>query len=79
MNVDAIQWMDETGIVETVLCGVVGRDPAKDCMALAFKDCIVPIWKEETVYLLKNFIRFYLDFTLKCAKSSSFVKSESSK
>lgn len=35
--------MDETGIVETVLWGVVGLEPASDCIADAFKDCIVPI------------------------------------
>lgn len=47
------------GAVETVLWGVVGRDPAMEWVVDAFKDVIVPI--------------------LKCAKSSSFVKSQSSR
>lgn len=32
-----------TGAVETVLWGVVGRDPAREWVVEAFKDCIVPI------------------------------------
>lgn len=32
-----------TGIVETVLCGVVGREPARDGRVEAFRDCMVPI------------------------------------
>lgn len=31
------------GAVEIVLCGVVGRDPAMECVVDAFKDVIVPI------------------------------------
>lgn len=32
-----------TGTVETVLWGVVGRDPAKECVVDAFSEAIVPI------------------------------------
>lgn len=32
-----------TGMVDTVLCGVVGRDPANECAVEAFKEAIVPI------------------------------------
>jgi len=51
-------YAEPTGIVETVLCGVVGREPARDGTVDALSDCIVPI--------------------LRCAKSSSFVRSDSS-
>jgi len=32
-----------TGAVETVLCGVVGRDPASECVVDALREFIVPI------------------------------------
>lgn len=32
-----------TGIVDTVLWGVVGRDPANEGTVEAFSDCMVPI------------------------------------
>lgn len=32
-----------TGAVETVLCGVVGREPAKEWVVEAFREAIVPI------------------------------------
>lgn len=32
-----------TGAVETVLCGVVGRDPARECVVDAFREAMVPI------------------------------------
>lgn len=36
--------VEVAGIVERFEeCGVVGLDPAKDCAAEAFNDCIVPI------------------------------------
>lgn len=39
--------MDVAGIVEMFdECGVVGLEPARDCAAEAFSDCIVPIWWE---------------------------------
>lgn len=34
-----------TGIVDTVLCGVVGRDPAKECAVEACREAIVPMRK----------------------------------
>lgn len=70
--------MDETGIVETVLWGVVGLEPARDCIADAFKDCIVPIW-HENILLAGDLQLLAGRLTLKCARSSSFVKSESSR
>lgn len=36
-----------TGKVDTTLWGVVGREPAIECVVDAFKDCIVPIWKNK--------------------------------
>jgi len=35
-----------TGAVDTVLCGVVGREPAIEWVVDAFRDAIVPIWNE---------------------------------
>lgn len=32
-----------TGVAETVLWGVVGRDPARECVVEAFSDAMVPI------------------------------------
>ena len=34
------------GSADTALCGVVGREPAMDCVVDAFNDCIVPIWNK---------------------------------
>jgi hypothetical protein len=36
-----------TGIVETVLWGVVGREPAREGTVDAFRDCIVPILQKK--------------------------------
>lgn len=38
-------------MVDTVECGVVGRDPASECTVDAFKDCIVPIFKKEQILI----------------------------
>lgn len=36
-------YTEPTGIVETVLWGVVGREPARDATVDALRDCMVPI------------------------------------
>jgi len=37
--------------VDTVLCGVVGREPAIEWVVDAFRDAIVPIWKQNNVFI----------------------------
>jgi hypothetical protein len=43
-----------TGIVETVLWGVVGREPAREGTVDAFRDCIVPILQKKSTVKLTN-------------------------
>lgn len=39
-------WTYDIGIVDTVLWGVVGRDPAREGTVDALRDCMVPIWQK---------------------------------
>lgn len=41
--ISELNYLFYTGAVETVLWGVVGRDPANECVVDAFKEAMVPI------------------------------------